>query len=156
MSLGDAFPADFRLKQIEQCLVPGAVLSLQVVFPEVTKNKFLVLVASPDENCLHFVVNSETNPYIKARAHLNVCQVKLDAASHPFLDHDSQVACHEVLPIPKNDIVAALMNDVSRYRGRISLAAKDDIVAAVKHAVTLSKVLQRGIISALESQYFPP
>lgn len=153
MSLGDAFPSDFRRRQIDHCLVPGAVLYLEVVFPEVTKNKFLILVASPDENCLNFIVNSETNPYIEAREHLNVCQVTLDAASHNFLDYDSQIACHEVLPIPKAEIIAALMADFGRYKGRISSDAKDGILSAVKHAVTLNKVRQREIIAGLESQY---
>lgn len=153
MSLGDAFPADFRRKQIEHCLVPGAVLYLEVVFPEITKNKFLVLVASSEENCLNFIVNSETNSYIATRDHLNICQVTLDAASHSFLDYDSQIACHAVLPIPKAEIIAALMSDVSRYKGRISSEVKDGILSAVKHAVTLNKVRQREIIAGLESQY---
>lgn len=153
MSLGNAFPADFRRRQIEQCLVPGAVLYLEVTFPEVTKNKYLVLVASSDDDCLNFVVNSETNAYIQARQHLSVCQVTLDVANHSFLDYDSQIACHDVLPIPKREIVAALMADFNRYKGQISHAVKDDILAAVKHAVTLTKIEQREIVDSLESQY---
>lgn len=153
MSLGDAFPADFRRKQIEQYLVPGAVLYLEVTFPEVTKNKYLVLVASSDDDCLNFIVNSETNAYIQNRQYLSVCQVTLDATNHSFLDYDSQVACHDVLPIAKGEIVAALMADFSRYKGRISPSAKDDIVAAVKHAVTLTKIEQREIVDSLESHY---
>jgi fructose-1,6-bisphosphatase len=153
LSLGNAFPPDFRRRQIEQCLVPGAVLYLEVVFPEVTKDKFLVLVASPDENYFNFIVNSETNSYIESRAHLNVCQVGIDAASHDFLRYDSKIACHEVLPISKQEIVASLMIDFDRYKGRISVEVKDEIVAAVKHAVTLNKVQQREIIGALDAQY---
>lgn len=153
MSLGNAFPDEFRRKQIENCLVPGAVLYLEVAFPEVTKNKFLVLVSSSDNHCLHFIVNSETNPYIQARSHLNVCQVVLDAASHHFLRHDSKIACHEVLPIPRAQIIEALMADFGRYKGRISSAVKGNVVFAVKHAVTLSRVQQREIIAALESRY---
>jgi len=153
LSLGDAFPSTFRRTQIENLLVPGAVLYLEVVFPEVTKDKFLVLVASQDENCFNFIVNSETNAYIESRGHLSVCQVTLDAQEHDFLDYDSQIACHDVLPIPKREIIAALMADFGRYKGKISPAAKDGILSAVKHAVTLNKVRQREIIAGLESQY---
>ena len=45
------------------------------------------------------------------------------------------------------------MADFDCYKGRISTAVKDEVVAAVKHAVTLSKVQQREIIGALEAQY---
>jgi hypothetical protein len=153
VSLGNAFPDEFRRKQVEHCLVAGAVLYLEVVFPEVTKNKFLVLVSSSDDKFLNFIVNSETNSYIQARPHLNVCQVTLKSADHDFLAYDSKIACHDVLPIPKTQIIDALMADFGRYKGRISSVAKDDVVSAVKHAVTLSRVLQRNIIAGLDSQY---
>jgi hypothetical protein len=153
LSLGNAFPEDFRRTQIEQRLTPGAVLYLEVEFPQITKNKYLVLVACPDDNYYHFIVNSETNQYIEERPHLNVCQVTLDAQSHEFLDWDSKVACHEVLPISKREIISALLNDMDRYKGRITASAKDEIVSAVKHAITLSKVEQREIVTALETKY---
>jgi hypothetical protein len=153
LSLGDAFPIEFRRRQIEQFLVPGAVLYLEIQFPEVTKNKFVVLVGADDPNLLNVIINSETNPYIQGRAHLNVCQVTIDCANHAFLDYDSQIACHQVLPIPKQEIVDALLNDFSRYKGRVSVDVKDGIAAAVKHAVTLSKIVQTHIVNALEAQY---
>jgi hypothetical protein len=153
LSLGDAFPIEFRRKQIEQQLVPGAVLYLEIQFPELTKNKFVVLVGTDDPNLLNVIINSETNPYIAARPHLNVCQVTIDCANHDFLDYDSQIACHQVLPIQKQEIIEALLNDFSRYKGRVSVDVKDGIVAAVKSAVTLSKIVQNHIINALEEQY---
>ncbi|WP_426320473.1 hypothetical protein [Pseudoduganella sp. R-43] len=156
MNLGNAFPPEYLRKQIEQCLVPGAVLYLEVRFPEVTKNKFLVLVATPndgDDDCFNFIVNSAVNPYITHRQELSVCQVTMDVANHDFLAYDSHIACNEILSISKREIVGALMNDFGRYKGKISVDVKDNILAAVKHAVTLDKIQKREIIAGLEAQY---
>lgn len=133
--------------------MPGAVLYLQIIFPEVTKNKFVVLVASSSPNVFNFIINSETNHYIEERPYLNVCQVTIDEANHNFLQRDSQIACHEILSIPRDEIIQALMEDFGRYKGTISVDVKDDIVAAVKHATTLSVYEQTEIIQSLDDEY---
>jgi len=96
--LGDHFPADQRRAFIESKLKPGCVVRLTVKFPEITKPKFLVLVAADDPEFLTFIVNSEVHPFVAKRPHLLQCQVVIDAASHSFLRTDSHVVCHEVWP----------------------------------------------------------
>lgn len=149
MNLGNSFPADLRLARVERVFKPGAVFYLEIEFPEITKNKYLVLVDLEGDDCFHFIVNSEPNAYIEERAELRVCQVSIDAASHDFLRYDSMIACHEVLTIPKTEVVSALMRDMSLYKGQISDSVRDEIVAAVKHAETLSPIQQKSILSSL-------
>lgn len=63
--LGDAFSEPERKKSALRRLVPGAVVYLEVVFPEGRKNKFLV-VASVEAECCTFVVNSRVHPFVEA------------------------------------------------------------------------------------------
>lgn len=55
--LGDGFPADKRRDFAEKMLVPGCVIRIDVKFPEMTKPKFLVLVADDDQDYCLFIVN---------------------------------------------------------------------------------------------------
>ncbi|CAN5873645.1 hypothetical protein BH11PSE12_BH11PSE12_20560 [soil metagenome] len=149
VQLSDAFPLDFRKSEIEQRLVPGAVLYLEITFPEVIKNKYLVLVGTADPDILTFMVNSETNDYIRHRPELNICQVTLDQANHDFLDYDSKIACHQVHRLKKADVIDALLSDVNRLKGNISLDVRQEIVSAIKHATTLTPVIVRNILNGL-------
>ena len=65
--LGDAFSEPERRKSVLRRLVAGAVVYLEVAFPEGRKNKFLV-IASVDAQCCTFVVNSRVHPFVEARA----------------------------------------------------------------------------------------
>lgn len=149
VALGDHFPADKVREHVIKQLTPGCVIRIEVVFPQITKPKFLVLVADRDPDYLTFIVNSETHPYVAARPKLAKCQVELDAAGHPFLKRDSQIACHEVLTLKRAEVLKVLTADVSGIKGRVSQAVQDQIVAAVKFAVTLSDAEKTAIIAAL-------
>ena len=149
VALGDHFPPEKVKEHVIKQLTPGCVIRIEVVFPQITKPKFLVLVADRDPDYLTFVVNSETHPYIAARPKLAKCQVELDAAGHPFLKRDSQLACHEVLTLKRAEVLKVLTADVSGIKGRVSQAVQDQIVAAVKFAVTLSDAEKAAIIAAL-------
>lgn len=149
-SLGEHFPADIRRAHVEDALKPGCVIRLVVKLSTTTKPKFLVLVAADDPEYLTFIVNSEINPFIANRPHLSQCQVSIDAASHDFLDHDSHVACHETLPMKREDVIKALMADPSAVKGEISPDVRAQVVAAVKFAKTLDKDKKNRIIAALD------
>lgn len=149
-SLGEHFPADIRRARVEDALKPGCVIRLVVKLTTITKPKFLVLVATDDPEYLTFIVNSEINPFIANRPYLSQCQVSIDAASHNFLDHDSHVACHETLPLKREDVIKALMADPSAIKGEISPDVRAQVVAAVKFAKTLDKDKKNRIIAALD------
>jgi len=95
------------------------------------------------------VVNSETNEFISCRPDLNICQVKISAATHAFLERDSNVACHEVLSLPKEEVIGELMADTSRIKGMISQEVRGEIVAAVKRARTIDRATVEAILAAL-------
>lgn len=148
--LGEHFPAELLRPRIEAALKPGCVIRLQVKFPQVTKQKFLVLVADDDPEYLTFVVNFEINPFVSNRQHLLQCQVFIDVANHNFLDHDSHIACNEVLPMKREEVIKSLMELPTAIKGTVSPDVRNQIVAAVKFAKTIDKDKKNRIIAALE------
>ena len=148
--LGEHFPAELLRPRIEAALKPGCVIKLLVKFPQITKQKFLVLVADDDPEYLTFIVNSEIHPFISDRPQLLQCQVAIDVANHDFLDHDSHIACHEILPMKREDVIKTLMGDPSAIKGDVSPDVRAQIVAAVKFAKTLANEKKNRIIASLE------
>jgi alkyl hydroperoxide reductase subunit AhpC len=149
--LGEHFPAELLRPRIEAALKPGCVIKLLVKFPQITKHKYLVLVADDDPEYFTFIVNSEINPFVASKPHLLQCQVSIDAASHDFLDHDSHIACHDVLPMKREEVIKSLMVDPSAIKGEVSPDVRTQIVAAVKFAKTIEKDKKNRIIAALEN-----
>lgn len=147
--LGEYFPAELLRPRIEAALKPGCVIKLLVKFPQITKEKFLVLVADDDPEYLTFIVNSEIHPFVSNRQHLLQCQVAIDVASHDFLDRDSYIACHEILPMKREDVIKTLMGDPSAIKGDVSPDVRAQIVVAVKFAKTIEKDKKSRIIEAM-------
>ncbi|MEQ1526473.1 MAG: hypothetical protein ABL911_06990 [Gallionella sp.] len=147
--LGEHFPAELLRPRIEAALKPGCVVKLLVKFPEKTKEKFLVLVADDDPEYLTFIVNSNINPFIANKPHLLQCQVAIDAASHNFLDHDSHIACHDVLPMKREEVIKSLMTNPAGIIGNVSPDVRGQIAAAVKFAKTIDKDKKNRIIAAM-------
>jgi hypothetical protein len=150
--LGEHFPEAIKRQRVTQKIKPGAVIRLDIKFPEITKPKFLVLVAEDDPDYWTFIVNSEINPFIAKRPHLMQCQVAIDAAGHPFLSRDSHIACNEVLKLKREDVIRELTADPSAIKGEITPQVKDQILAAVKFADTLSASDKKRIVAGLENQ----
>ncbi|MEX0637247.1 MAG: hypothetical protein WD155_00755 [Burkholderiales bacterium] len=149
--LGDAFSESDRRTSALRRLVPGAVVYLEVVLPGARKNKFLV-VASVDVECCTFVVNSRIHPFVESRSDLSVCQVMVDATRHEFLRRDSWIACHEVLKLRTDAVVAELVADMGKLKGTIHRDVLNEIAAAVKRAPTLSAAEQTRLVESLQRQ----
>lgn len=147
--LGANFPAELLRPRIEAALKPGCVVKLLVKFPQITKEKYLVLVADDDPEYLTFIVNSDINPFIANKPHLLQCQVAIDAASHGFLKYDSHIACHDVLPMKREEVIKSLMTDPAGIKGNVSNRVREQITAAVKFAKTIDKDKKNRIIAAL-------
>jgi hypothetical protein len=150
--LGEHFPAELLRPRIEAALKPGCVVKLLVKFPQITKEKFLVLIADDDPEYLTFIINSDINPFIANKPHLLQCQVSIDAASHDFLDYDSHIACHDVLPMKREEVIKSLMFNPAGIKGEVSPAVRSQIVAAVKFAKTLDKDKKNRIIAAMQDK----
>jgi len=148
-SIGDRFPPEKRRAFIQQRLVPGCVIRIKIKFPEVTKHKFLVLVADDDPEIWTFIINSELNQYVKDRPHLLKCQVKIAAADHSFLPHDSYLACDKVLHLHRADVIRELMANMGGIRGNVDDDVMDQMRAAVKFAKTLAPAEKARILSSL-------
>jgi len=149
--LGDAFSPDERRKSVFRRLKLGAVVRLVVAFPEGPRTKFLVVV-HVDEQCCTLIVNSRVNPFISSHPELNVCQVRVDVARHPFLRHDSHIACHDVLRLPTAAVVRDLVADERLFVGTIHREIVVEIVAAIKRAPTLTPADQAAFAGSLESE----
>ena len=70
---------------------------------------------------------------------------------NPFLQYDSHLACHEILKLRREEVVQALMHDTSGLKGHISEGVRDQIIAAVKVAQTLSPHEKQQILGSLTS-----
>lgn len=149
--LGEHFPPALKRKFVEEKLKPGAVVRLEVKFPQVTKPKFLVLVADDEPDFWTFIVNSEISQFVANRPNILKCQVGIDAENHPFLDHNSHVSCHEVLKLKREDVIKKLVTAPAEIKGDISADVRSEILAAVKFAETLSKSEKDRIITCLSS-----
>lgn len=151
LPLSDGLSEEARKKFILGKLLPGCVVRLEVKFPDKSKPKFLVLVAEDDPEYWTFIINTEIHSFVHARPHLLQCQVKVNAAENPFLQYDSHLACHEILKLRREEVVQALMHDTSGLKGHISEAVRDQIIAAVKFAQTLSPNEKQQILNSLTS-----
>jgi len=144
----DAFGPQAVRESMDRQLVPGCVIYLELRFDKGPRSKYLVLAASSDSE-LFFIVNTAVNQFVQSQPELSKCQVVIDAAGHPFLDHDSTIACHEVYRLPRSKVIDELAADVGRLKGEISEAVREQILAAVKATVTLDPRTQTLIIAAL-------
>ena len=149
-SIGESFPLSSRQQFVQDHLKSTCVVKVAVRFPEGTKVKFLAIAYEDDEDCLAFVINTEVNPFVAKRPHLNQCQVKIDCATHSFLDHDSYVACHEALALNRRDLVDELVAAPSKLKGNVTDAVREQIVSAVKYARTISEAEKSKILSCLD------
>lgn len=149
--LSDGLPAEARKQYLIGKLLPGCVVRIEIKFPEKSKPKFLVLVAEDDLEYWMFIINSDIHPFVQGKQHLLRCQVKMDAAGHPFLQRDSHLACHQILKLRREEVIQALMLDTSGLKGHISQAVREQIIAAVKFAQTLTPIEKNQILGSLES-----
>lgn len=149
--LSDGLPVGARKQYLIGKLLPGCVVRLEIKFPEKSKPKFLVLVAEDDPEYWMFIINSDIHPFVQGKQHLLQCQVKMDAAGHPFLQRDSHLACHQIWKLRREEVIQALMLDTSGLKGHISQAVREQIIAAVKFAQTLTPIEKNQILGSLES-----
>jgi hypothetical protein len=109
-SLGGSFPAEFKKNHFLNSVKPGCIVRVNIKFPEITKYKFLVILAEDDGDYLSFFINSEINQYIENKPALAKCQVLIKQEQHTFLKYDSYVACHELYPICQSDVLKDLLD----------------------------------------------
>lgn len=149
MPIWDKLPPEERRKYIHARLTPGRVILLYCDFTKPkSKDKFLVLVRIEPEP-LFFVINSEVSEFIRKREWLFQCQVEIGHEEHAFLEYHSYIDCTKAQKIALHDVYEQVEKDIGRLKDEITPQIREQIVAAVKFAKTLSPKQKADILSAL-------
>jgi hypothetical protein len=144
-------PDQLKAKFIEENLIPGCFIYLFCEFTTPPKDKYF-LVASTNPLVLLFIVNSNINPFIANRPKLLESQVLLKNQDYGFLKHDSYLACHEVINyFTLDNIKEELNKDLSRIKGRLNVATRDEIVKILNKNISLTLEQRVIIIKSLNS-----
>src|SRR5690349_122232 len=138
MPLGAGFPDEFLLAQIRRRLRPGVVIKLYRRMDDGQLHEKRFVVLHVDEHTVTCVINSEINQFIRTRPALLRCQVRMHAAGHPFMDHDSHIDCSRVRSFLTEEVIADLMSRPEWILGNATDGCCDDIAAALKASETLS------------------
>ena len=147
--LGDFFPEADRTQFVDRHVKPGQILYLYCPFTTPPKDKYLLLVCRSDPPLL-FMINSEIPIFIQHKTDLRQSQVRLDPHDYEFLDHESWLDCSQVInSFDEREVISQLLADVGRVKGGLTVAAKDQVVSAVKRARTISPADKELITSAL-------
>ena len=136
--------------RLQQKLVPGTVIKLNVWFEEGEKEKYLVLVSLSSEACC-FIANSKINPFLARDPATNRAQVPMLLAEHGFMHHDSFVNCSEVVRYKTREVLADLIARPDWVMGQISLALKNGIVEALSLSSTIPPRESAPLIAALSA-----
>jgi hypothetical protein len=109
-------------------------------------------VASINPLVLLFVVNSNVNTFIQKRPKLFEAQLLLKQTDYSFLDHDSFLACHEIISLfTLKEIKEIIFKDLSRIKGFLSQSNRDEIVKILNKNMTLTLEQRVNIISGLSA-----
>lgn len=151
MRLGDALTPDDKLKYVRRSLVPGRILHLHCNFTSPPKGKFVVLVSIKPAVVI-FVLNSEINPWLQARADLRDRQVTIRQQGHIYLKRDSFLNCTEAIrQMQLEDIERQLIGDTGNIKDMITTSEREAILYAVKDCRTLSKKEIQWISDAIST-----
>jgi hypothetical protein len=80
------------------------------------KTKRLVLIVASPERSLAFFINTHPSQFIRAQPDLLRRQVLMPQSLHPFMQHDSHIACHDTVTIGTIGQLAAGLHDRSIER----------------------------------------
>jgi hypothetical protein len=106
------------LRQFAASLKPGSVLHLYS--PVAGKSKFHVIINVSADRSVALLINSRPSPFIQRQQHLLCRQVPLPQATHPFLEHDSVIACHDTVALPAQDrLIDGFIRSIVTYIGHV-------------------------------------
>lgn len=131
MSLGDAFPKDFREDHARRILKVGSVLRMFVKDTNPPKEKrFIIVGFSEDRVSLASVfINSEINLLVNYSQEVRELHLFLSSDGREYLKHDSYVDCSQLASRAVSDIFESLIN---RPEACIGEVGRDDMLAIRK------------------------
>lgn len=122
-------PDPSTLRQFAGALRPGAVLHLYQHVA--SKDKFHVLIAAMDDRSLGFIINSRPSAWAQKRPDVLRRQILMAHADHPFMSHDSHIACDDAILLPsREDLIDGLVNRAVDHVGHVALSLYPQIIAA--------------------------
>lgn len=136
------------LRQYAGTLRAGLVLSLYQ--PIAQKTKYHVLIAASVDRSLAFIINSSPSPFIQRQPDLLRRQVVMTKADHPFMRHDSYIACHDTVRLdPMDTLASGIGNGTIKRLGFIQDAVWELICVASEGSRLISPRDQKLIASVL-------
>ncbi|MDP2303308.1 MAG: hypothetical protein Q8N03_12885 [Ignavibacteria bacterium] len=154
MPLGDNFPPALKEQQINNSISSGKVLKLFCPFTKPPKEKYLLLISINPTVCV-FIINSEINLFVQSKYDLQEAQVLIKKNDYNFLDHDSYIACNEVIEyFSLEEIKKQLSQDISRIKGKITPSTRNHILISTNNCRALSKIEKRKIVESMNSIVF--
>ena len=73
----------------------------------------------------------------------------ISTSDHAFLKRDSYLACDKLLRLRRDEVLREIVRDVGAIKGRINKCVRDQVIAEVKFAITLSPAATRKILASL-------
>jgi hypothetical protein len=103
---------------MELAIVRGAILHSEV-FDFVNHGKLFIVLGENDDKLVgFFFINSKISQYISKNPRFHAMQMEIKRSNYPdILDYNSFVGCHELMPIPKKDLVRQLKAGDVQIRG---------------------------------------
>ena len=151
MSLGAIFPKGMQEESVRRQLKPGTVVKLKVVMDDGQRQEKRFVVVDVEGDTATLVINSRIGPFIGARQNLLKCQVKIEAAAHPFMDHDSHIDCSRARNYPTFEVVEQLVEKPAWILGAIDTGTRDEIIAAIKASDMISPLDAARMCASLSS-----
>lgn len=150
MSLGSRFPREFLREQLRRQLKPGIVVKLRVEMDDKREHEKRFVVVGVGEHMASFVINSEPGAFLTRRPALLKCQVKIDAVSHPFMNHDSHIDCSRVREYSLAEVLKQLQDEPSWVLGSVTESVRAEIAAAIKASPTISVADATALCASLD------
>ncbi len=97
------------------------------------------------------IINSEINAFKQSRFHLLECQVPIDRASHPFLEHDSFVDCSQTHYEDTEQLRSQFLADITNIKDLLSAEVRIRIIRAVQNSYVLERSEKQKLIEALSA-----
>jgi len=117
------------IKRFASALQPGSVLGL--LQPVAGKFKFHVTISIAEQRSVGFIINTRPSRFIMVRPELVRRQVPLLLEQHPFMKHDSFIACHDTVKLPTRDeLIDMLILQRASHLGRVASAIHAEIAFA--------------------------
>jgi hypothetical protein len=134
---------------IEQDIIPGKILYINVCFPHELRpsDKYFVLVGFNSENRALLLKINTDNRFTETNKNLRERQFRIKSSTYAFLKYDSYLDCGTLwYMIDRNEIIGQLTSDPNRLIGEITDAHKNEVLRLVNISKSISG-LHKSIIN---------